>query len=363
MYAPKVIINRISDSFKIYVYRSLNPNDINTIEKIKVISPVFVIDEALISGDIYGIIDDPDFDFPYGVTYYGPAPNIIPCVEYESEIIVNKLTDHDYYNILKLNPLKLKYDGAMIYYSAIGVDETNNTITNLSQVYGVMVDCEYHKEGTRVLYYTEDIDNLESPLVQVKEVPWDEEIIIGDLSKNKINDNPFLEHVNPITEITFDTKEVISRNYLTVGFQNPWQLNNKHFNYRKLKGFYVRNRIYDNFSAHSQPNFQSELPVTIERMVISITDDLNKLNTSESDLYYVIRKDGKFYNPLEHNKLGLNKYSIPLGETIAIYNEGSRQDYIKFQIPASPGKKYYVSCILEDIYGTLSEPYYSEVEL
>jgi hypothetical protein len=362
MYAPKITINRISNIYKIYVYRSLNANDINTIEKIKVIEPVFIIDEALINGDVYGIIDDPNQDFPYGVTYNGPAPNIIPCVEYETEIIMGKITDYDYYNILKLNPLKLKYNGSMVYYSAIAVDAEKNLVTKLSKVYGGMVDCDYHKEGTRVLYYREDIDNLDAPLTQVKEIPWDEEIIVGDLSKNKINDNPFLEQVNPITEITFDDREVISRNYLTIGFQNPWQLNNKHFNYRRLKGFCVRNRIYDNFSAHSQPNFQSELPVTIERMVISITDDSSKLNTPESDLYYVIRKDGKFYSQ-EYSKLGLNKYSIPLGETVAIYNESSKQDYIKFQIPAYAGKKYYVSCILEDIYGTLSEPYYTEVEL
>ena len=76
MYCAKLMIPKMSNTYKLYVYRAKNAESINTIEKVKTYKPVFIIDESVaettdINGkDCYVIYDRPDFTAP-GVTYNG----------------------------------------------------------------------------------------------------------------------------------------------------------------------------------------------------------------------------------------------------------------------------------------------------
>lgn len=370
MKIPKITINKISGHHKIYVYRSTNPNDINTIDKIRIIHPVFIIDEANTTGqEQYELLDSTDATQILGVTYLGPNPNSVPCNEYESEVEIGKINDFDYFNIFILKPLEAKFNGVMLYYTSIGVDEDNNTITNLSHQKGLLVDNEYKTIGIRKLYYSEDeTDNW----TYICDLNWDEENIrIGDINdtfKYEKIGSPFVDTVPPISEINYSTRNVISNNYMDLEIQNPWVLNNKEFNFRKLKRFSVRNVIVDNFSIFSEPNFQSLLPVSIEKMVIAITTNSTDvtpedLGREDISIYQVIKRHGIFYNHSEHKHLGLNRYDIDLGETIAVFNESSKQGFIKFKVPVEQGNTYYITVFLIDIYNNWSEPFKKEIEL
>ena len=46
MYCTKITIPKISDTYKLYVYRSKSADDINTISKIRTLSPIAIIDES-----------------------------------------------------------------------------------------------------------------------------------------------------------------------------------------------------------------------------------------------------------------------------------------------------------------------------
>lgn len=370
MKVPKITIDRISHKHKIYVYRSTNPNDINTIDKIKIIQPVFIIDESYTTTETYELIDNTDAVQPLGITYLGPNPNSVPCNEYEYDIEIGKLNDFDYYNILVLKPLEIKYNGVMLYYSCIGVNENDNTITHLSMYKGIMIENEFKKIGTRKIYYTENEDNNWKYLC---DIGWDEEIIkIGDLNNTVMyqkTHSPFVNTVPSIAQVEYSTKNVISNNYMDLDIQNPWALNNKTFNFRKLKKFSIRNVIEDNYSIFSESNFQSLLPVSIEKMVIAITTNpeleitKNNLDNEDIEIYQVLKRNGIFYKANEHKSLGLNRYDIDLGEKIAVFNEASKQEFIKFKIPVIQGKTYYISIFLIDIYNNWSEPFKKEIEL
>ena len=125
-------------NLKFYVYRSKNPNDINTIAKIRTIIPTMIIDEAtypdseLENGE-YVVYDSSSITIA-GVNYIGPEPVSIPATEYETILETKKRNDYTSSFVVKLVPLELEYNGIMYYYSVIGVDETSNLITHLSQV-------------------------------------------------------------------------------------------------------------------------------------------------------------------------------------------------------------------------------------
>ena len=123
---------------KFYIYRSKNANDINTIAKIKNLIPVIVIDEAdyldsNLEDNEYVVYDDSTKVLP-GVNYIGPEPVSIPATEYETVFTSHMYNEYTSSAILKLVPLDITYNGIMYYYSVIGVDNTNNLITHLSQV-------------------------------------------------------------------------------------------------------------------------------------------------------------------------------------------------------------------------------------
>lgn len=368
MVVPKITVNRISHHHTLYIYRSTNPNDIDTIDKIRVIQPVFIIDESQTIPEQYELIDNTDATQILGVTYLGPNPNSVPCNEYESSIEIGKINDYDYFNILKLTPLDIKYNGVMLYYTIIGVDETNNTITNLSKTTAILIENNYRDIGVRKLYYS---DTEEDNWIYINDINWDEDTItIGNINDPVNYENlgsPFVSTTPAISEINYSTRNIISNNYMDIEIQNPWALNNKEFNYRKLRRFSIRNVIVDNFSIFSEPNYQSLLPVSIEKMVIAITQDSTELtkdtlDSDNLDIYQVIKRHGIFYKP-EYKTLGVNKYDIDLGEKIVIFNEASKQAYINFKIPVIQGNTYYITVFLIDIYNNWSEPFRKVIEL
>ena len=354
MYQSKIIIPRVSDKYKLYIYRSINPEDINSIDKIKNLSPIAMIDETLTDTDTYEFIDSIDASMT-GLTYYGPAPTIVPCIEYESTVEVVKVNNFTYMNALRLSPLPLKYNGVMLYYSVIGVDDINNTMTNISKVNSVMVESEFRKEGIRSIYTNE---NLDDPKVFVASVDWtQDDIVIGDYHDQATFDIlgiPVVDTVPIISaeDVSLNARDLMTRKFAILSVKNPWQFNNEEFNYRKLKNFYVQNVIETNVSNYSEANYQSILPVSIEKMNIVIAKDNNFTDIiRELNVY---RKDGIFYEP-SYIKYGLNKVNIPLEEDIAIFNETSSQEEIKFQIALDPNTEYYVKIYIVDVYNKISD--------
>ena len=376
MSTVKISIPKMSDTYKLYIYRSKSAEDINTISKIKELTPVLIIDESIaatfeISGiEYYQIFDSSSLPH-IGIEYIGPMPSIIPVTEYETEIDVIKINDHTYVNQLNIKPLPTKYKGTMLYYVAVGVNEVNNTITHLSKVSGIMMDCPYEKDGSRHLYSCNDFQDKPADIWNyVGSIPWTKEIKLGDVNDAASigqYDNPFIKIVSAFKSeaVRSSIKSVSSGNFMYIELPNPWQHNNKEYNYRKLKSYKIQNVYNSEYSSFSEPTFQSLLPVSIEKMIIlkktdpEDSDKIIKLSESEDDdvkLYQIIRKDGVYYNNIEHRNLGLNKYSIPLEESIGVFSESSVQDFIKMQIEALPNHIYSFTIYLLDIYKNISEP-------
>lgn len=376
----EISIPVMSSAYKLYVYRAKSAESINTIAKVKDLNPVLVIDcasaeTAFMENGIeyYKVADQPlNVEEPaVGIDYLGPVPNIVPTTEYETSIDIIKVNNYTYVNKLIINPLETKYQGTMLYYSVIGVDEANGLITHLSKVNGIVVNCPYEQEGTRHLYSCNDFQDEESDVWNyVGTVPWNKEVGIGDLSDQSAIDQygyPFVETINMFTgeDVQYSIKTVLSGNYLTIEIPNPWQYNNKQYNYRKLKSYKLQNVYESEYSSFSEPTYQSLLPVSIEKMVILRKTDPedqealiteNEILNDDVSLYQILRKDGVYYNSTEHRQLGLNKYMIPLEEDTGIFSESSVQDYINKQIQALSNHVYSFTIYLVDIYGNKSEP-------
>lgn len=376
MYCAKIIIPKISDKYKLYIYRSKNAESINTIAKVKEIEPIFTIDESTAETQVvnneecYVLYDKADFTAP-GITYHGPIPNLVPTSEYETEVSVVPINNYTYVNQLKLNELPIKYNGTMLYYSVIGVDEENNLITHLSKVGGVMIDSNYQTEGTRHLYSCSDYNEEDGTGTwnYIASVSWNEEIKIGDITDPatmKRFGNPMVETVTIFSgdEVNASTRPVNSRNFMVLEIPNPWQQNNKKYNYRKLKSFKLQNVCDEQYSDFSEPTYQSLLPVSLEKMLILKTVDPDNPDEiipvaaviDSENKYEIIRKDGIYYNAKDHRKLGLNKYNISLEEKTGVFSESSVQDQIKMQVEALPNHVYSFTIYLFDVYGNISEP-------
>lgn len=366
----------MSDIYKLYVYRSKSAEDINTISKVKALTPIMIIDEAIApTFDVNGVMYYKVFDLssrPHtGVQYIGPNPSIIPVTEYETSIDIVKINNYTYVNKLLINPLPIKYNGTMLYYSVIGVNENDNTITHLSKVNGVMMDCPYEKEGTRHLYSCDDFQDSQSDIWKyVGTVPWDKEVHIGDVNDTASIErygNPFIDNVYIFSgeDVVTNIKSVLSGNFMSIELPNPWQHNNRQYNHRKLKSYKLQNVYNSEYSAFSEPTYQSLLPVSIEKMIILKKQDpenpeqviqINESGNGDVSLYQIIRKDGVYYNTRDHRKLGLNKYNIPMEESVGVFSESSVQDFIKMQIEALPNHVYSFTIYLTDIYKNVSEP-------
>jgi len=373
MYCTKIIIPKLSDIYKLYVYCSKSPEDINTIAKVKTIRPTIIIDESTantheVNGQQCYIVYDTPIRPQAGVTYEGPVKNIIPVTEYETEIDIVKINNYTYVNKLIFNELPIVYNGTMLYYSVIGVDEANGLITHLSRVNGVMIDSDYRFDGTRHLYSCDDYKEDGSGIWNyVSSVSWDEPLEIGDISNTSAFERfgiPVVETV-PIfkgEEVNASLRPIVTNNFMVLEIPNPWKRNNKTYNYRKLKSYKLQNVSNEQYSDFSEPTYQSLLPVSIEKMVILRKEDQANpdtpigLNDTDAESYMVVRKDGIYYNAKDHRKLGLNKYNIPLEETVAVFSESSVQDEIKMQVRALPNHVYSFTIYLFDVYGKVSAP-------
>ena len=381
MYCAKLIIPRMSNNYKLYIYRSKNAESINTISKVRTLKPVMIIDESICESkniscngktlDCYEVYDNPE-SVQLGVQYIGPNPNIVPVTFYETNVGIVKINDYTYVNTLNFNDLENNHDdNTMMYYSVIGVDEVNNIITHLSKVNGVMIKSEYKKNGVRHLYKCDNYTGSdEDKWEYVSSVDWNEILTIGN-----VNDKSTLSRFGiPVVEkvkifesdkVQASTKPVSVNNFMVLEIPNPWQRNNKEYNFRRLKSYKLCNVENEQYGEYSEPTFQSLLPVSIEKMLIlrkvdniqpEKIIDISEAVNDDVDTYQVIRKNGIYYNAKEHRKLGLNKYNIPLEEKTAIFNEASVQDKIKIQVEALPTHVYSYTIYLFDVYGNVSEP-------
>lgn len=363
-------------NLKFYIYRSKNANDINTIAKIKNLIPVIVIDEAnyLDSNleDNEYVVYDSSTKVLTGVNYIGPEPVSIPATEYETVFTSHMYNEYTSSAILKLVPLEITYNGIMYYYSVIGVDDTNNLITHLSQVKAEILLSDYKNQGTREILACDDYTGFpHDTWYSIATPDWDTDIIFGDI-ENPITYNrygtPFVDNVKIFnnTEIDVDTRCASLFNHITLRIPNIWRMNNMSYNYRKLKSFKIRN-IYDNkYGDFSEPTYQSSLPVSNEKLLIYkkdiTTEDISTreaaIDKSNNDLLTltIIRKDGLFYNKTQHKMFGCNKYSIDESEKIAVFSESSVQQEINIDFDAIGGAIYNYTFYIQDVYGKYSEP-------
>lgn len=374
----KIIIPKLSNSYKLYIYCSKNPENINTISKIKTIYPTIVIDESIASTQIindkecYVVFDNPEIT-QAGVTYHGPKLNILPTTEYETNIDIVNINNYTHLNVLCLNDLDIKYNGTMLYYSVIGVDEENNMITHISKVNGILMETDFKTNGTRHIYscdnYTGEINDVWK---YIGSCTWNENIRIGDKTNIVEYEKygiPFIETVPIFKEedISTSIKSLSLNNYLTLEIPNPWYKNNSEFRLRKLKSFKIQNVYQEQYSDFSEPSYQSELPVSIEKMIILYDIDSSNPNepipieeiykeNSTIKFYEIIRRDGIYYNVSEHRKYSLNKYIISINDNVAIYSETSPQNKLNVQIEATPAHLFRITIYLYDVYGKISEP-------
>lgn len=361
---------------KFYIYRSKNANDINTIAKIKNLIPVIVIDEAIYSksnleNNEYVVYDSKEKTLP-GVNYIGPEPVSIPATEYETVFTSHMYNEYTSSAILKLVPLEITYNGIMYYYSIIGVDNTNNLITHLSQVKAELLLSDYKNQGTREILACDNYTGFpQDTWYSIATPDWNTDIIFGDI-ENTITYNrygtPFVDSVKIFknTDIDVDTRCTMLFNHITMRIPNIWRMNNMEYNYRKLKSFKIRN-IYDNkYGDFSEPTYQSNLPVSNEKMLIykkeitteNLTTREAPIDKSDNDLLVltIIRKDGLYYNKLQHKILGCNKYSINESEKIAVFSESSVQHEINIDFDAIGGATYNYTIYIQDVYGKYSDP-------
>lgn len=375
-YIAKLTIPKIQDrdDLKLYVYRSKNADDINTISKVSNMQPVIVIDQSQAETVVYNnkpcyVVEDRPTNTE-GVVYNGPVLNTVPLTEYETEINLIKYNVYTHFNELVLSPLPLtNNNGIIFYYSVIAVDESNNLMSHLSKVNGVLVNYISKEDITRELWSCNDYqDSNEDVWIYVNNIEYnsfDEQIKIGDINRSNVISRfgiPVVETVPSIQEVNADTNSLVSNTYMTLKVQNPWQHNNEHFNYRKLKSYKVRNTYGYIYGEFSIPTYQSSLPVSIEKMVIVMKENPSNVNNTididdnNAKKIEIIRKDGIFYEPLKHKDLGFNLWNIPLeNNKLAIFSESSVQETINIQLSGVLGNIYVFDIYLIDVYKNISE--------
>ena len=167
-YTAKIVIPKINSdrNVKLYIYRSLNADDINTISKVSELQPVIIVDQSIavtrkINGkDSYIVIDDPNENNDPGITYLGPTINTVPIHEYETTVNIININNNTFVNELVLSPLELEHrEGLVYYYSVIGVIEDDNRMTHLSKVSGVLINYIGKEELKRQVWSCNDYND------------------------------------------------------------------------------------------------------------------------------------------------------------------------------------------------------------
>lgn len=374
MVYPKLIIPKMNDIEKLYIYRSINSNDINTISKIANLEPIIVIDQNIaqtvsVNGEQCYIVYDEYINNVTGITYNGPVINTVSNIEYETDINLIMLTPYTFVNELVLSPLEItNKEGTMYYYSVIGVNESNSTMSHLSKVAGALCPRIEQQDSSIQVWSCDDYNNNENDewvLVNTLEYnETDDKIRIGNITRPYNIDQlglPVVETVPKIQNVNASLNSLISNTFMVLEVQNPWQNNNKEFNYRKLKSYKMRNVYESLYGEFSVPTYQSELPVSIEKMVIMYKEnpsDRNAVIRYDDDAHKIeiIRRDGIFYDKSVHKTLGYNQWNIPLeSNSLAVYSEASIQETINIQISASAGNLYVFDIYLIDVYQNVSE--------
>ncbi len=375
-YIARLTIPKVqSDSnLKLYVFRSTSADDINTISKVSNLEPVIIIDQQFAATNTFNnqecyVVDDIP-QTTLGITYNGPKLNTVPIMEYDSKINIVKLNTYSYVNELILEPLMIHHkEGIVFYYSVIAVDETNNQMTHLSKVNGVLVNYINASDLTRQLWscdnYTNSGDDTWTLVNNIEYNENDEAIRIGDVTRPYNIQQlgiPMVETVPKIKDVHVSLHSLISNTFMVLEVQNPWQNNNKEFNYRKLKSYKVRNVHGSDYGEFSIPTYQSELPVRIEKMVIMYRsnpdnqDAIISMDDADANKIEIIRRDGIYYDTIKHKALGYNQWNIPLeSNKLAVFNESSIQDTINIQISGVTGNLYVFDIYLIDIYQHVSE--------
>ena len=374
MKVARLTIPRIEGYPTMYVYRSLRAEEINTVEKVRKLTPIAVINWAVNGENNLTFCDAPEdygdsnYHHPDYVTYIGPVSAPVPVTEYSMDIDIAKVNDYTYANVLSFEPLPIPYSGTVYYYSVIGVNLANNSMTYLSKVSGVLLDCDY-KSGSRHIYSCDDYDDTreENEWNYVGAASWNEDIIIGDVN-NHANMNRFgipvvetLPVINP-EECTVNTRFLHTSNVMIFEIINPWCRNNSRFNYRKLKSYKIQNVYNEIYGGFSYPTMQSLLPVPIERMTImwcmKNDEDPIPVQQETEDIHRidVIRKDGIFYEAKKHSLYTMNRKDNSLNTGLAVYTETSINDTIQFRLPGGAGNRYVFTIYLYDTYANVSEP-------
>ena len=372
----------VNKNLKIYVYRSKNQADIESIGRVKNLLPVIVLDEAtypskMMEDNQYVIYDAPENNST--IVYNGPQPTAIPTNEYETIYEVKSLNEYTGYNIIRLKSLPLDFSGTLYYYSIIGVDETNGLITHISRVKAEILNSDYINMGVREIQCCNDYNGLSTDVWEkLTTINWDTSIVFGDLLDTAAYarfGSPFIDEVKifDTKDVIIDTRCVINFNHVTLTIPNVWQMNNQKYNYRKLKSFRVRNIYDEHYGDWSEPTYPSILSVAIERLLI-LRKDVTALTTEERQkpigldeindtlIYTIIRRNGKFYTS-EDVSLSYNRYTLNEDESKkAVYSENSVQSEIVFNFNAKGNAVYNYTFYLEDVYGKHSAPTVAVVE-
>lgn len=373
-YTAQLTIPKVNgENLKLYVYRSTNFDDINTISKVANMLPVLVIDQSTantvyVNGkECYQILDKNDN--VTGVTYNGPEINNVPITEYETEINLVNINTYTFVNELILKPLVSNKNGTMYYYSVLAVNSVMDQISHLSKVNGVLVQYIEDYDLTRQIYCCDNYENKETDqwhlVNNLSYSELDNNIRIGDVTRSYNISSlglPMVETVPQIQEMHVALNSLISNTFMVLEIQNPWQNNNQEFNYRKLKSYKIRNVYQSLYSDFSVPTFQSTLPVSIEKMVIMMAtnpDDQNvviSMNDENAKKFEVIRKDGIYYDKIKHKSLGYNQWNIPLeSNKLSVFSESSIQDTINIQVSGVTGNLYVFDIYLIDVYQNVSQ--------
>ena len=155
-YIAQLTIPKIKSdtNLKLYVYRSTNADDINTISKVANMQPILVIDQNIaevhtVNGKECYIVNDTPDETIDGVSYNGPQLNVVPIKEYETEINLIMLNSYTPVNELILNPLELNHkEGIVFYYSVM------YSIVFILPLLTMRMFAEERKNGTEQLLLT-----------------------------------------------------------------------------------------------------------------------------------------------------------------------------------------------------------------
>jgi len=391
------IPKKIPDNYNLYVYRSKNWADVASVKACRKKDPIMKIDQTTAPFEIVDQIYDDNGDLVYwqeeyqvydyepytvvpGIDYYGPHPTYVPDREFELTIEAEFLNKFTFRNYIKLKPLPLPdqiKDGVTYTYSIIAVDDASHLVSGIKthsvkMPYPDSIDVTYHIWQCNN-YTGEETDTWE----EVGAISADTgEVIIGKENYNTRLGIPIIETVpdlvNDGAEKDYELRvnnesksSILSSGYITLELKNPWQANNKRFNYRKLKSYKVVSSVESEFSDASEPTFQALVPVSIEKMIIWMNVDPNnpnlktpyeRIDESADNCFVVVRKEGVYYNRSQHKKYGYNLWYIPSERRhFSVFAESSIQDKIKIQIPASTGHTYTFDVYLVDVYGNHSK--------